>query len=279
MDSSFSYFSHSFMDDLLASSQQQQQQQTYIGVVSSKQKTFGFLRSPDWPTDTFFHQSACADGLFEILKPGDAVSFQLDTANSKPGKRVPASVTRSTWQPKLEVLDPTPRYGLVMKPAAASQPHPQPGVLRYAPLPGKVQHLTFRHTDVTGGEVSAAAAAAAATAAELAVGQAVCFRVLTDKRAQQVAEASPMAGSARAVLAYQRATQVTPIPPQEKVRHGSYMAGPSQILPLPCASLSTVSSAAATHVLPAVHHMQAALPLEVRQQLVLLETVAAMFDA
>lgn len=198
------------MDDLLASSQQQQ---TFVGVISSKQKSFGFLRSPDWPTDTFFHKAACADGLFESLNPGDAVSFQLDTASSKPGKRVAACVTRSTQQPQLEVLDPTPRYGLVMKPAAVSQPHPQPGVLRYAPVLGKVQHLTFRHTDVITDGASAAAAAA-----ELAAGQTVRFKVLTDRRAQQVAEASRMAGSSWAVLAYQRATQVIAVPPQEKVR-------------------------------------------------------------
>lgn len=274
---SFSYFSHSFMDDLLASSQQQQ---TFLGVVSSKQKSFGFLRCPDWPTDTFFHKVICADGLFESLNPGDAVSFQLDTASSKPGKRVAASVTRSTQQPQLEVLDPTPRYGLVMKPAAVSQPHPQPGVLRYAPAPGKVHHLTFRHTDVITDGASAAAAAA-----EPAAGQAVRFKVLTDRRAQQVAEASHMAGSSRAVLAYQRATQVMPIPPHEKVRHSPCMQsdallwqcsmGPPQFC---SCHVSQQAELQDNNTFPAVHHPQAALPLEVRQQLVLLETVAALFD-
>lgn len=169
----------------------------YVGVVSSKQKSFGFICS-QLPTETFFHKSAC--DLFDSLQPGDAVSFQLaEPDSSRPGKRVAATVTRSTQQPDLELIDPTEHYGCIMKLSGPSEP--LSGVLRFIPVQGKVQHLTFKAADV------------AASAAELHPGQLVTFKVLTDNRQQLILEQSggPIL-SPHAVHAYKRATQMAPVP-------------------------------------------------------------------
>lgn len=193
----FSYFSHSFMDEDLSISTSNQPTQ-HLGVVSSKQKSFGFICS-QLPTDTFFHKSACCDDLFDNLNVGDAVSFQLAAPDSsRPGKRVAASVTRSNQHPDLESVDQTQHYGRIMKLSNPSQP--LSGVLRYIPAAGKVQHLTFRATDV------------ASPAEQLLPGQAVTFKVLTDTRQQLLAEAAgKSAASPHAVHAFMRATRVAPI--------------------------------------------------------------------
>jgi cold shock CspA family protein len=164
-----------------------------VGVVSSKQKSFGFIRS-HLPTDTFFHKSACEQYLFESLKVGDAVSFQLDTA-SQPGKRVAAHVTSSDQQPLLERVDPTELYGRVVK----TPDNPAAGILRYVLRPGKVQHLTFTPSDVC------------ASGTDLEAGQPVRFKLLTDERQKQSVAASGASSSQHAVHAYMRATDVTPI--------------------------------------------------------------------
>ena len=203
----FSYFSRSFMDDGPISSscnhsssneQQAMLSCQYVGVVSSKQKSFGFICS-QLPTETFFHKSACAKDLFDSLQPGDAVSFQLaDPDSSRPGKRVAASVTRSTQHPDLESIDSKEHFGRIMKLSGPS--HPLSGVLRFIPFQGKVQHLTFKAADVAG------------SAAEILLGQVVTFKVLTDKRQQSMLEApGKSAVSPHAVHAYKRATQVAPV--------------------------------------------------------------------
>lgn len=190
------------MDDLVAC------RPTYVGVVSSKQKSFGFIHS-QLPTDTFFHKSTCGRDVFDNLNVGDSVSFQLDEQGSKPGKRVAAHVTLSSEEPQLESVDLTQLYGRVVRPATATaQLHQVSGVLRYVSAPGKVQHLTFKATDVLPGAAAAASPA----------GQAVSFKVLTDLRQQQLAEASGRVASPRAVHAYKRAAQVTPIPLEQLVR-------------------------------------------------------------
>jgi cold shock CspA family protein len=198
----FSYFSHSFMDDLVAC------RPTYAGVVSSKQKSFGFIRS-QLPSETFFHKSVCEAHVFDTLRVGDSVCFQLEEQGSKPGKRVAAQVTCSTDEPPLELVDQTQHYGRVVRPARAiSQFHRVSGVLRYVPAPGKVQHLTFQAINVSD-RVSAEA---------LIAGQAVSFTVMTDLRQQHLAEAQGRAASPHAVHAYKQATQVAPIPVQALVR-------------------------------------------------------------
>jgi cold shock CspA family protein len=205
----FSYFAHSFMDDLVAC------RPTYVGVVSSKQNSFGFIRSP-LPTDTFFHKSVCGTHLFETLKVGDSVSFQLDEQGSKPGKRAAAHVTRSTDEPQLELVDQTQHYGRIVRPATAIAPlHQGSGVLRYVPAPGKVQHLTFRASDVLD----------RVSADELTADKAVSFKMLTDLRQQQLAEASGRMASPHAVHAYKRATQVTSILSEALVRLAGACAG------------------------------------------------------
>lgn len=195
----FSYFSHSFMDNLVTS-----QPTTYVGTISSKQKSFGFIRS-ELPTDTFFHKSVCGPVLFDELEVGDAVSFQLDHTDSKPGKRVASWVARSTQQPVLEHVGETLHYGRVVKlPAATSSCS---GVLRFIPAVGKVQHLTFLQGDVSAGTAEAC----------LQLGQPVAFRVLTDQRQQQRHERNVRASSPHAVHAYTRAVQVTALSPAEVV--------------------------------------------------------------
>jgi cold shock CspA family protein len=207
----FSYFSRSFMDAELdhnnsscnhnssSSSSQPTLSCQYVGVVSSKQKSFGFICS-QLSTETFFHKSSCADDLFDSLQPGDAVSFQLaEPDSSRPGKRVAASVTRSTHHPDLESVDQAEHYGRIMKLSGPSQP--LSGVLRFIPEEGKVQHLTFKAVDV------------AESAAELLPGQVVTFKMLTDKRQQLMLEASGRPTvSPHAVHAYKRATQMAPVP-------------------------------------------------------------------
>lgn len=190
------------MDDLVTV-----QPALYLGVVSSKQKSFGFIRS-QLPADTFFHKFSCADDLFDSLKVGDAVSFQLEPPSSKPGKRVAASVSRSSQQPVLETVDPTIQYGRVVRPTATSQTHSKSGILRYIPASGKVQHLTYQSADMAVG----------VSAEQLQAGHIVSFKVLTDVRQQQLLEASGKSNSPHAVHAYQRATHVTPVPPQSMVR-------------------------------------------------------------
>lgn len=170
-----------------------------VGVVSSKQKSFGFIRS-HLPTDTFFHESVCEQFFFESLKVGDAVSFQLDPG-SHPGKRVAAHVASSTQQPVLEHVEPTQLFGRMVKPPIK----PAAGVLRYVPRPGKVQHLTFTPSDVCPGGM------------DLVAGQPVRFKLLTDERQKRSLDTSGASSSQHAVHAYMRATDVTPIQQEEMV--------------------------------------------------------------
>lgn len=220
----FSYFSHSFMDEVGASSSNNTSTSSshptqYVGVVSSKRTSFGFIRS-QLPTDTFFHKSACAE-LFDSLNPGDAVCFQLQAPNSsQPGKRVAASVTRSTQPPELEAVDPTQQYGRIMKLPSLSSAQAA-GVLRSIPAAGQVQHLTFTPSDVV---------LAGQDAQELLPGQPVTFKVLTDKRKQLLVEAAGHSASPNAVHAYKRAVQVTPIPSGAMVSAAAIKSGFEQPL-------------------------------------------------
>jgi len=188
------------MDDLVTS-----QPATYVGTISSKHKSFGFIRSAEVPTDTFFHKSACGPVSFDELAVGDAVSFQLEHTDSKPGKRAASWIARSTEEPMLEHVGETLHYGRVVKlPAAASSCS---GVLRFIPAVGKVQHLTFLQGDVSAGTAEA----------RLQLGQPVAFRVLTDQRQQRRHEGNVRASSSHAVHAYTRAVQVAPLSPAEVV--------------------------------------------------------------
>lgn len=196
----FSYFSHSFMEDLVA------HQPTYVGVISSMHKTFGFIRALH-ATDCFFHQSVCGVLLFDQLKVGDAVSFQLDAQDSKPGKRVASYVARSAQQPVLEHIDHKQQYGRLVRAPGGSATRAA-GVLRYSPGPGQVQHLTFRLSDVLEG-VSCAQA--------LVPGQPIAFKVLTDQRQQLLLEASGRLANAHVFHAYKRATEVCLVPPDQLV--------------------------------------------------------------
>jgi hypothetical protein len=169
------------------------------------------------------------------LEVGEAVSFQLDPG-SQPGKRVAAQVARSTEQPVLEHVDPTQLFGHVVKPPSTSAA----GILRYVPGPGKVQHLTFKHSGVC------------SVAADLVAGQPVRFKLLTDERRKLSAKAAGASASQHAVHAYLRATDVAPISQEDMVRlcnsrNGkSCSAGQTQYwsphLSLNCAVASTVDA-------------------------------------
>jgi cold shock CspA family protein len=197
----FSYFSHAFMDD-------SNSQAWELGVISSKHKSFGFIRST-LPTDTFFHSSACGQTLFDALQVGDSVCFQLDSSGSKPGKRVAACVTRSSQRPALQQLQPQLCYGYLVKLPDPARTDPC-GLMRYIAGPRQVQHLTFTAADLSP-HTAMAAAAPAAPAATATPGQPVSFKVLTDTRQQQLAQAAGAQPSPHAVHAYTRAAHVTPL--------------------------------------------------------------------
>lgn len=183
-----------------------------LGVITQIRASHGFIRC-QLPTDVFFHRSAAPDGTFEALRAGDAVEFglaeqgQAGAGGGRPQahKRAAAWVRPTDRQPGLVVLEPQQLYGRVVLPPQRL-PRPSAGVLRYlGPTPADVRTATFGAEDVVAGS-----AAPAAPPAPLTPQCPVAFRLLVDRRAQQLAHAGRTV-SKHALQSYTRAAQVTPL--------------------------------------------------------------------
>ena len=174
------------------------------GTVSTLKKTFGFLRSPSFAREVFFHSDAYA-GRFDKIKIGDVLRFSLESSQAT-GKLVAISMIPATEEDAhsgqcVAIADVT-TYGVVQTPPSG---HGRlcDGVLRH--MDGtEVQHLTFSSEDVSKGSMP------------LAREDVVKFRISTDLVKQAAAEGS---ASKHRVHAAQKAVKVAILSQDEKVRH------------------------------------------------------------
>eukprot|EP00882_Tetradesmus_deserticola_P009649 GHRQ01010187.1.p1 GENE.GHRQ01010187.1~~GHRQ01010187.1.p1 ORF type:complete len:228 (+),score=55.43 GHRQ01010187.1:350-1033(+) len=177
----------------------------YLGTVSAKRKTFGFIRAVGFPLDVFFHSGSCTD--FGGLAVGDAVEFAVE---QQPGSKTAAvAVCRAnSAAPDLQSLEPTQYVGLVATDTAAGKQGS--GYLRYMDQQGSVQHITFPVQQLAAGVTS------------VARGQLVYFHVMTDRRQlrlQQAKQAGPGSSTATSSKhAFTRATQLRPLTSAEEAR-------------------------------------------------------------
>jgi cold shock CspA family protein len=214
----------------------------HAGTIKLMKPSFGFIASPDFAADVFFHASAAAAAApaaaagGAALSQGDAVLFSLSQeAGAPPGRLVALHVQAAPAGTAASIISLSPeahvgRIAAAAAPAAAaaaagpsgSTQHPEPlGLLRYYE-DGRVAQLTYVSSQgLHHGQ-------------PLPADTVVRFRIATDRRQQRVAAASRY--GRHAVM---QAVQLAPLTPAE----------------------------------------QAALPAVVQQQLSMLAMVSSVLDA
>lgn len=167
----------------------------HVGQIKLQKARHGFITSPSFATDVFYHMDACEAGL----TAGDVVVFSLQAPDpAAPGRLAAACVARAppgTDASPVTVSD-TVHVGLIAQ--AAAMPDSL-GLLRYyeqpsptggpapegpssAPAPERAAQLTFVHAQGLG-----------AQGQPLAAGTVVRFRTATNLRQQRVAASSAYA--------------------------------------------------------------------------------------
>ncbi len=66
------------------------------GIVKwfNAKKGYGFIASPDWPKDVFFHVSAVRQARIADLKEGDRLAFELEEDPVRRGRIVARHLRR-----------------------------------------------------------------------------------------------------------------------------------------------------------------------------------------
>ncbi|RMF14690.1 MAG: cold shock domain-containing protein [Alphaproteobacteria bacterium] len=67
-----------------------------VGVVKwfNARKGYGFIASPDWPKDVFFHVSAVRQARISGLREGDRLAFELEEDPGCPGRIIARRLRR-----------------------------------------------------------------------------------------------------------------------------------------------------------------------------------------
>jgi cold shock CspA family protein len=174
----------------------------YFGTVVTLRKAFGFLRSPSFGREVFFHCDSVGCP-FGSIRVGDVLQFTLES-NQHPGKLVatnlvPASKAHAHFGQTVTRAD-SPTYGIVQ--TAPSKGRVCDGLLRYLLQGREVRHLAFSMNDIS------------SSSRPLAKGDSVLFYIATDHTRQAAAVDS---GSKHAGHAAQKAVGVVALSPNEKV--------------------------------------------------------------